>query len=85
MVHQWVTKGSIDNARRPGRGSMMRPTINKESDCLRKKNLRRRRHTDNMDEKKILLVSIDIEGTRLGEFRNRDIVFITACASVWKI
>jgi hypothetical protein len=25
-----------------GRGSMMRPTINEESDCLRKKNLRRR-------------------------------------------
>jgi hypothetical protein len=44
MVHQWVTqgtKGSIDNTRRPGRGSMMRPTINEESDCLRKKNLRR--------------------------------------------
>ena len=40
MVHQWVTqgtKGSIDNTRRPGRGSMMRPTINEESDCLRKK------------------------------------------------
>jgi hypothetical protein len=38
MVHQWVTQGtkeSIDNARRPGRGSMMRPTINEESDCLR--------------------------------------------------
>ena len=36
----WVTQGtkeSIDNARRPGRGSMMRPTINEESDCLRKK------------------------------------------------
>jgi hypothetical protein len=65
MVHQWVTKGSIDNARRPGRGSMMRPTINEESDSLREKNLRRRRHTDNMDEKKILLVCIDIEGTRL--------------------
>jgi hypothetical protein len=65
MVHQWVTKGSIDNARRPGRGSMMRPTINEESDSLRGKNLRRRRHTDNMDEKKILLVCIDIEGTRL--------------------
>ena len=32
MVHQWVTKGSIDNARRPGRGSMMRPTINEESE-----------------------------------------------------
>jgi hypothetical protein len=45
MVHQWVTQGtkrSIDNARRPGRGSMMRPTINEESDCLRKKNLQRR-------------------------------------------
>jgi hypothetical protein len=45
MVHQWVTrgtKGSIDNAQRPGRGSMMRPTINEESDCLRKKNLHRR-------------------------------------------
>ena len=45
MVHQWVTqgtKGSIDNTRRPGRGSMMRPTINEESDCLRKKNLQRR-------------------------------------------
>ena len=47
MVHQWVTqgtKGSIDNARRPGRGLMMRPTISEESqsDCLRKKNLRRR-------------------------------------------
>jgi hypothetical protein len=45
MVHQWVTQGmkrSIDNAQRPGRGSMMRPTINEESDCLRKKNLRRR-------------------------------------------
>ena len=45
MVHQWVTQGtngSIDNAWRPGRGSMMRPTINEESDCLRKKNLRRR-------------------------------------------
>jgi hypothetical protein len=42
MVHQWVTKGSINNARRPGRGSVMRPTINEESDCLRKKNLRRR-------------------------------------------
>jgi hypothetical protein len=43
MVHQWVTQGtrrSIDNARRPGRGSMMRPNINEESDCLRKKNLR---------------------------------------------
>ena len=42
MVHQWVTQGmkrSIDNAQRPGRGSMMRPTINEESDCLRKKNL----------------------------------------------
>jgi hypothetical protein len=29
IVYQWVTqdtKGSIDNARRPGRGSMMRPT-----------------------------------------------------------
>jgi hypothetical protein len=37
-----VTKGSIDNAPRPGRGSMMRPTINEESDCLRKKNLQRR-------------------------------------------
>ena len=40
MVHQWVTQGtkrSINNARRPGRGSMMRPTINEESDCLRKK------------------------------------------------
>jgi hypothetical protein len=40
MVHQWVTQGmkrSIDNAQRPGRGSMMRPTINEESDCLRKK------------------------------------------------
>jgi hypothetical protein len=46
MVHQWVTqgtKGSIDNARRPERGRMMRPTINEESDCLRKKNLLRRR------------------------------------------
>jgi hypothetical protein len=46
MVHQWVTrgtKGSIDNAQRPGRGSMMRPTINEEFDCRRKKNLRRRR------------------------------------------
>ena len=35
MVHQWVTqgtKGSMDNARRPGCGSMMRPTINEESD-----------------------------------------------------
>ena len=45
MVHQCVTqgtKGSIDNARRPGRGSMMRPTINEESDCLRKKILQRR-------------------------------------------
>jgi hypothetical protein len=45
MVHQWVTpgtKGSIDNAQWPGRGSMMRPTINEESDCLRKNNLRRR-------------------------------------------
>ena len=45
MVHQWVTqgtKGSIDNTRRPGRGSMMRPTMNVESDCLRKKNLPRR-------------------------------------------
>ena len=31
------TKESIDNARRPGRGSMTRPTINEESDCLRKK------------------------------------------------
>ena len=42
MVYQWVTqcrKGSIDNAWRPGRGSMMRPTINEESDCLRGKNL----------------------------------------------
>jgi hypothetical protein len=45
MVHQWVTKRSINNARRPGRGSMMRPTINEESDCLRKKNLRRRSRT----------------------------------------
>jgi hypothetical protein len=27
----------IDNARRPGRGSMMCPTINEESNCLRKK------------------------------------------------
>ena len=38
MVHQWVTQGtneSIDNARRPGRGSMMRPTINEESDQSR--------------------------------------------------
>ena len=43
MMHQWVAKGSIDNARRPGRESIMRPTINEESDCLRKKNLRRRR------------------------------------------
>ena len=45
MVQEWVTQGmkrSIDNAQRPGRGSMMRPTINEESDCLRKKNLRRR-------------------------------------------
>jgi hypothetical protein len=41
MVHQWVTKRPIDNARRPGRGSMMRPTINEETDCLRKKNLPR--------------------------------------------
>jgi hypothetical protein len=48
MVHQWVTKGtkgSIDNTWRPGRGSMMRPTINEESDCLRKKNLPRRLRT----------------------------------------
>ena len=30
-------EGSIDNARRPGRRSMIRPTINEESDCLRKK------------------------------------------------
>ena len=40
MVQEWVTQGmkrSIDNAQRPGRGSMMRPTINEESDCLRKK------------------------------------------------
>jgi hypothetical protein len=40
IVYQWVTqgtKGSIDNMQRPGRGSMMRPTINEESDCLRKK------------------------------------------------
>ena len=39
MVHQWVTQGmkrSIDNAQSPARGSMMRPTINEESDCLRK-------------------------------------------------
>jgi hypothetical protein len=39
MVYQWVTqgtKGSIDNGRRPGRGSMMRPTTNEESDSLRK-------------------------------------------------
>jgi hypothetical protein len=42
MVHQWATKGFIDKAWRPGRGSMMRPTINEESDCLRKKILRRR-------------------------------------------
>ena len=45
MVYQWVmqgTKGSIDNARRPGRGSVMRPTISEESDCLWGKNLRRR-------------------------------------------
>ena len=45
-MHQWVTqgtKGSINNAQRPGRGSMMLPTINEESDCLRGKNLRRRR------------------------------------------
>jgi hypothetical protein len=37
----------IDNARRPGRGSMMCPTINEESDCLRKKIviLLRRSHT----------------------------------------
>ena len=48
MVHQWDTqgtKGSINNARRPGRGSMMRPTINEESDCLRKKNLTSRNGT----------------------------------------
>jgi hypothetical protein len=51
MVHQWVTKGSIDNARRPGRGSMMRPTINEESDCLRKNNLRRRKLLNRNDEK----------------------------------
>ena len=31
------TKGSIDSARRPGRGSIMCPTINEESDCPRKK------------------------------------------------
>ena len=40
MVYQWVTqstKGSIDNGWRPGRGSMMRPTTNEESDNLRKK------------------------------------------------
>ena len=40
IVYQWVTqdtKRSIDNARRPGHGSMMCPTINEESDCLRKK------------------------------------------------
>ena len=48
MVYQWVTqatrtKGSINNARRPRRGTMMRPTINEESDCLRVNNLRRRR------------------------------------------
>ena len=39
MVYQWIkqgTKGSIDNARRPGRGSMMRPNINEESNCLPK-------------------------------------------------
>jgi hypothetical protein len=38
MVYQWVmqgTNGSIDNARRPGRGSMIGSTINEESDCLR--------------------------------------------------
>jgi hypothetical protein len=47
MVQEWVTQGmkkSIDNAQRPGRGSMMRPTINEESDCLRKKNLPWRQH-----------------------------------------
>ena len=47
MLHQWVTQGmkrSIDNAQRPGRGSMMRPTINEESDCPRKKNLQWRSH-----------------------------------------
>jgi hypothetical protein len=44
MVQEWVTQGmkrSIDNVQRPGRGSMMRPTINEESDCLRKKKLHR--------------------------------------------
>jgi hypothetical protein len=47
MVHQWATKGFIDKAWRPGRGSTMRPTINEESDCLRKKNLRRRSGYEN--------------------------------------
>jgi hypothetical protein len=42
MVYQWITytmqgtKGSIDNVQRPGRGSMMCPNINEESDCLPK-------------------------------------------------
>jgi hypothetical protein len=51
MVHQWVTQGtkrSINNARRPGRGSMMSPTINEESDCLRKKYLRRQQACCNL-------------------------------------
>jgi hypothetical protein len=40
MVHQWVTQGTnglIDNARRPERASMMRPTINEESTVYGKK------------------------------------------------
>jgi hypothetical protein len=64
MVHQWVTqgtKGPIDNTQRPGRGSMMRPTINEESDCLREKNLRRRQLDNWGGGGTALLTSIEID------------------------